>query len=63
MKLLFTRTRDNRRQGVTVLAGMVGQEPGQIALQRGLAFPSAELHMKGLQEVGQRREWLSGSPR
>ncbi len=42
---------------------MVGQEPGQIALQRGLAFPSAELHMKGLQEVGQRREWLSGSPR
>ena len=46
----------------TILARMIGQEAGQIVLQRGLAFPPAKLDMEGLQEVRQRRERCTGSP-
>jgi hypothetical protein len=41
---------------------MIGQEAGQIALRRGLAFPPTKLDKEGLQEVLQRRERCTGSP-
>jgi hypothetical protein len=62
LELLFARVRKDGCQGVAVLARMIGQEAGQIALQRGLAFPPTKLDMEGLQEVRQRCERCTGSP-
>jgi len=60
LQLLFTRTRNYRRKGITVLVRVVSQQLRQIALQRCLAFPPAELNPKRLQEAGQLRQGRTG---
>jgi hypothetical protein len=62
LELLFARAGDDRRQRITVLARMVGQEAREIALQGGLAFPPTKLHVEGLQEISERWERIAGSP-
>ncbi len=58
LQVLFTRARNDGREGIAVLMRVVGQQPAQIPLKCGAVFSAPKQILERVQEVhqlGQRR--------